>query len=179
VTWLGASIPAFLAAFALYALTAPLVLGLTARARTRGRVAAEYVQACRTDDVPEGTAKVVDLGNLKLVVARSGDEYFAFGRRCPHMGGCLEKGTIRGTVVTCPWHKARFDMADGGWVRWVQRPFWRRMLSSLYPYALKHDIASYDVKVDGDQVLVRGRDGREAESDVEASERAAEKVGVS
>ena len=120
---------------------------------------------------------MVDLGNLKLVVARSGGKYFAFGRRCPHMGACLEKGTIRGTVVTCPWHKARFDIADGGWVRWVQRPLWRRVLYSVYPYALKRDIASYEVKVEGDRILVRGRDERQVESKVETAPAPVERSG--
>lgn len=177
VTWLGASLPAFVAAFALYALSGPLVLGLTARARTRGRVAATFVPACRAEEVPEGAMKTVDLGNFKVVVARSGDEYFAFARRCPHRGGCLEKGTLEGTIVTCPCHAAQFDIADGSWVRWAQRPLWRRMLYSLYPYALKHDIRAYEVKVEGDQILVRGRDERQPEREVEASARLAEKAG--
>jgi nitrite reductase (NADH) small subunit len=32
---------------------------------------------------------------------------------CPHAGGPLGKGMLRGTVVTCPWHGWQFDVSTG------------------------------------------------------------------
>jgi nitrite reductase/ring-hydroxylating ferredoxin subunit len=32
---------------------------------------------------------------------------------CPHNGGPLAAGVIRGDVVTCPWHWYRFDVRSG------------------------------------------------------------------
>ncbi len=157
-TWLGASVPAFLAAFALHALSGPLVLSLTERARTRARLAARFVPVCRVSDVPEGTMMTADLGRFEVAVANAAGTYFAFGARCPHLGSRLAKGELEGTVVTCPGHGCRFDIADGSWACWAHRPLWRRMLYTFYPRALKRDIPSYDVKVDGDQILVRTRD---------------------
>jgi nitrite reductase (NADH) small subunit len=32
---------------------------------------------------------------------------------CPHRGGPLAKGVVRGGVVTCPWHWYSFDLRSG------------------------------------------------------------------
>jgi nitrite reductase/ring-hydroxylating ferredoxin subunit len=32
---------------------------------------------------------------------------------CPHQGGPLGKGALRGCVVTCPWHGWQFDVRTG------------------------------------------------------------------
>jgi len=32
---------------------------------------------------------------------------------CPHQGGPLGKGTLRGAIVTCPWHGWQFDVRSG------------------------------------------------------------------
>jgi nitrite reductase/ring-hydroxylating ferredoxin subunit len=32
---------------------------------------------------------------------------------CPHQGGPLGKGELRGCVVTCPWHGWQFDVCTG------------------------------------------------------------------
>ena len=39
--------------------------------------------------------------------------------RCPHLHGHLTKGTLEGTVVTCPLHHSQFDLTDGSVVRWT------------------------------------------------------------
>lgn len=156
-TWLGASVPAFLAGFVLYALSAPLALTLTARARTRRRLEEVFLPLCQASEVPAGTMREVDLGRFSVAVANSGGTYFAFGARCPHLGAPLTQGTLQGTIVTCPRCQARFDIADGCWVRWAYRPLWLRMLYTFYPHALKRDIPSYDLRLDGDQLLVRTR----------------------
>ena len=32
---------------------------------------------------------------------------------CPHAGGPLGKGTLRGDIVTCPWHGWQFNVSSG------------------------------------------------------------------
>ena len=32
---------------------------------------------------------------------------------CPHAGGPLGKGSLDGSIVTCPWHGWQFDVASG------------------------------------------------------------------
>jgi nitrite reductase/ring-hydroxylating ferredoxin subunit len=36
---------------------------------------------------------------------------------CTHVGGPLERGTIDGAIVNCPWHGSEFDLRTGAAVR--------------------------------------------------------------
>lgn len=41
------------------------------------------------------------------------DGFHALDGICPHAGGPLASGVVRGNVVTCPWHGWQFDVASG------------------------------------------------------------------
>lgn len=32
---------------------------------------------------------------------------------CPHMGGPLDRGTVEGDALVCPWHRFRYDARTG------------------------------------------------------------------
>lgn len=72
--------------------------------------------------------------------------------RCPHFGGKLSKGKLEGSVVTCPLHGSQFDLASGKVVRWLKGS---GLLSSV-GRVLKgpRPIITYQVKVDGDSIMV-------------------------
>lgn len=38
-------------------------------------------------------------------------------RYCPHRGGPLEEGVLRGAFLRCPWHGATFDLRSGACLR--------------------------------------------------------------
>jgi nitrite reductase/ring-hydroxylating ferredoxin subunit/uncharacterized membrane protein len=73
----------------------------------------------------EFTAVLSDtaLAEGRLTRARAGDTPVCLLRRdgaihaveewCTHLGGPLADGQLDGTVVTCPWHGSRFDLATG------------------------------------------------------------------
>ena len=51
---------------------------------------------------------------------------FAVDNRCPHMGFPLDRGTVKGCILNCHWHHARFDLNTGGtFDQWADdvRPF--------------------------------------------------------
>src|SRR5689334_19903161 len=52
-------------------------------------------------------------GRPVLLLAQAG-RYYAVDNRCPHMGFPLEKGSVDDCILTCHWHRARFDLATGG-----------------------------------------------------------------
>jgi len=64
--------------------------------------------------------------------------FYAIGDACTHRGGPLSEGDVSGTTVTCPWHKAQYDLKTGG---------------VLTPPALQ-GVASYKVVVEGDDVSI-------------------------
>ncbi len=111
-----------------------------------------FVPVAKLDELAEGAMKEVENQGREILLARVGGKYYAADGRCPHMGGRLAQGKLEGTVVTCPRHGSQFDLRNGQVVRWLKGS---GFLSSLGK-ALKSPraIATYQVKVEGDSILV-------------------------
>ena len=72
------------------------------------------VVVCTTDELPTGTVRVFELGEVRVAVARSGDTVFALEDRCSHDDGEIGEGELVGeTEIECPRHGGRFDMSSG------------------------------------------------------------------
>lgn len=52
-------------------------------------------------------------GGQIVALFRVNGELFAMDGMCPHAGGPLAQGEVRGNVVTCPWHGWQFDVTTG------------------------------------------------------------------
>jgi nitrite reductase (NADH) small subunit len=61
---------------------------------------------------PGVSAEVVAEGRIFAVYNVEGI-YHVMDGICPHAGGPLGKGTLRGNIVTCPWHGWQFDVQTG------------------------------------------------------------------
>lgn len=94
----------------------------------------------------------VTVNGHEILIARVGERFYAVDGRCPHMGGRLAQGRLEGTVVTCPRHGSRFDLADGSVVRWLQGSG----LLSRIGTVLKspRPLVTYNVKVERGKMLV-------------------------
>jgi nitrite reductase (NADH) small subunit len=64
--------------------------------------------------IPLGEGRVLVVAGIAVAVfrARSG-ALFATEPSCPHQGGPLADGLLGGSVVVCPLHGYRFDLATG------------------------------------------------------------------
>jgi len=111
-----------------------------------------FVEAGKVGDLKDGAMKEVLVQGREILLARVGNKYYAADGRCPHLGGRLAQGKLEGTVVTCPLHGSRFDLADGHVVRWLKGS---GVLSAMGK-ALKgpRPINTYRVKLEGNGVLV-------------------------
>lgn len=70
-------------------------------------------------DLPPGTVTRVDA----YAVGNNG-EPFAVSRRCRHLGGELDKGSIDADgCLVCPWHGAKYDVGTGHMVLGPQGVF--------------------------------------------------------
>jgi len=81
------------------------------------------------------------VGEDEVLLARSGNEYFAVGARCTHYKGRLARGLIVDATVRCPLHHACFNLRTGEALR----------APAFDP------IACWRVEVVGDKVFVRGK----------------------
>ena len=72
-----------------------------------------WLKACSVQAVEEGKSMEVVLEDRIVALYRTGDEFFALDGVCPHQGGPLGRGAVRGRMVTCPWHGWQFDVASG------------------------------------------------------------------
>jgi len=64
--------------------------------------------------IPLGEGREFEIGGELIAVfrPRSGGVY-ATQARCPHKEGPLADGLVGGTVVSCPFHAWKFDLATG------------------------------------------------------------------
>jgi toluene monooxygenase system ferredoxin subunit len=96
---------------------------------------------CRAADVPANGMKECEAeGGLKLLVARSGGEYFAYQAICPHQDVPLCEGLYDGSILTCHMHLWQWDIKSGSPV-------------GLAETALER----YNLSVEGDSIFVESK----------------------
>ena len=95
------------------------------------------VKVAKTTDIPVGKMKHVEVDGIEILIANVEGKFYAVGDRCPHLNARVSEGTLNKTVVTCPRHLSSFDVTTG------------RVISGT-----RSSLPSYDVKVDGDDLLI-------------------------
>ncbi len=100
---------------------------------------AEFVRAVGTAELASGKGTVVELNGARIAIFNVDGTFYAMDDTCTHAGGPLSEGELDETVVTCPWHGATFDIKTG---------------AVLGPPAAD-GVTSYEVKVEGDDILVK------------------------
>ena len=77
------------------------------------RAEAEGTAVCGVDEIGPGQAREFVVGEWRVLVCNVGGELYAVEDVCPHDRGPLGQGRLRGAVIECPRHGARFDVRDG------------------------------------------------------------------
>lgn len=95
------------------------------------------VLVCKTDDIPENGMKAYELAGRRVLIAQSGDCYYAYQGICPHQEVCLDEGFYDGSVLTCHQHLWQWDITTGEAVGLAETPLER-----------------YEVEVDNGDVYV-------------------------
>ena len=72
-----------------------------------------FEKVAETQEIQSGQMKAVKFGEQDILVANINGAYYAIGNSCTHEGGNLSKGKLEGNIVTCPKHKAQFDVTTG------------------------------------------------------------------
>ncbi len=72
-----------------------------------------FQKVARTDDVPPGESKVFVVNEKPIAIFNVEGSFYAIYNTCPHEGGPLARGYLKGFVVRCPWHDLAFDVRNG------------------------------------------------------------------
>jgi uncharacterized membrane protein/nitrite reductase/ring-hydroxylating ferredoxin subunit len=71
------------------------------------------VVVCDADDIRNGETLRVSWNGTIIVIAKWGDEVYAFQEFCTHRYGPLSEGKLSDHQVECPWHRSCFDIRTG------------------------------------------------------------------
>ena len=125
-----------------------------------------FVKAILAAEIAPGGMKAVELSGRELVVCNCDGSFHAVDRRCGHMNAPLEMGTLDGSILTCPMHCARFDVASGEALSGPVPPYlgneplpprtgtFLQNVGMLMQHVRTESIRTYTVKVEGGWVWV-------------------------
>ena len=99
---------------------------------------AEYVAVATTDELPNGTRKLLEVDGQAIAVFNIAGSYYCIADVCSHDDGPVAEGELDGYEIECPRHGAHFDVRTG------------KVLS--FPAIV--DIPAYPVRVEDGEVLV-------------------------
>ena len=98
---------------------------------------AQLTKVATKADIPVGSSKVIEVEGKTIALFNCDGTFYAIDNTCKHRGGPLGEGSLASTTVTCPWHGWEYDVSSGAC----------QMDQSI-------KVQQYDVKVDGDDILV-------------------------
>jgi len=64
-------------------------------------------------EVWDGELRGCRVATERIVIARLGDDVYAYEDRCPHLGVPLSEGELRDGVITCRAHRFCYDARTG------------------------------------------------------------------
>ena len=97
-----------------------------------------FVRACALADIPDDGAIGVEIDGNPVAVVKAEGEVFAVRDVCTHEEVALSEGEVYDQTIECWLHGSCFDLRTG---------------EATGPPATK-PVATYPVKIDGDDVLV-------------------------
>ena len=99
----------------------------------------EYQKVASLSDIPPGKMITVSgIDRVEICIMNIDGKCFAVSNICTHKGAPLNRGTIKGKYLVCPWHKANFRIEDC-------KAFW----------PAERSLRKFEVKVDQDSVYVK------------------------
>ncbi len=98
----------------------------------------EFTKVGDVVDVPPGKSVAVEFGGEKVALFNVDGTFYAVSNTCTHAGGPLSEGQVDGTVVTCPFHGATFDLTTG----------------SVTGPPAGSAVTCYQVRVEGDEIQI-------------------------
>ena len=77
------------------------------------RARAKYVRIAETQEIPKNKMKVFKVEDQEILVVNVEGKFYAVSNRCPHMNYPLYLRSLKGKIITCGFHYAKFDITTG------------------------------------------------------------------
>ena len=100
---------------------------------------AGFVSVAKASDLQPGTCKRVIVSGRKIALYNVDGEFFATDDTCSHAEASLSEGCLRGDVIECPKHGARFSVRTG---QALSLPAWA-------------PVATFPVKVEDGEIKIQ------------------------
>lgn len=75
----------------------------------------DFTYAIALTDLQENKPTRVLVEGQPVLSVRRGEQVYAIGAVCSHLGGPLEKGRLDGETIECPWHYSVYSLQDGSY----------------------------------------------------------------
>lgn len=98
----------------------------------------EYIKVAETHQLSPGRGMRVKARGREIALFNVEGQFYATNNSCPHSTGPLAEGRLSGTIVTCPWHGAQFDVTTG----------------HCHGGPAVTAVATYPVRVEGHSILI-------------------------
>jgi 3-phenylpropionate/trans-cinnamate dioxygenase ferredoxin component len=98
-----------------------------------------FVPVTTASALTPGTMRWLVVDRQRVLLANVDGSFYALQDACGHRGASLVQGRLVGHEIECPLHYARFDVRTG----------------KLVTGPASADLATYEVRVEGDTVYVR------------------------
>jgi 3-phenylpropionate/trans-cinnamate dioxygenase ferredoxin subunit len=102
-----------------------------------------FIKVAKASDVPDPGKTTLDIDDRLVVLIHAGGAWYCIDDVCTHDGGPLGEGPLEGEAIVCPRHGAKFDIRTG----------------EALTMPATEPTAVHEVKLDGDDVLVRINEG--------------------
>lgn len=97
-----------------------------------------FYRAAGVSEIAPGTGRAIEVNAQDIALFNYQGKFYAISDICPHRGAPLAEGFLEAGKVFCPWHCFDFNLQTGA--------------CTIVP-SLR--VQTYEVKVEGDEVLVR------------------------
>ena len=98
-----------------------------------------FIEAGNTNEIKLGKMKRVEVGDKAILVCNVEGEFYAVDDMCTHEDSSLYLGCMKGDLVQCSLHGARFSVKTG---EPMEEP-------------AEIPLQTYETKIDGERILVK------------------------
>jgi metal-sulfur cluster biosynthetic enzyme/nitrite reductase/ring-hydroxylating ferredoxin subunit len=99
----------------------------------------QFVRVAKRTEIADPGRLLLEVEDRIVVLLRVGGEFFCLDDVCTHDGGPLSDGRLEDHAIACPRHGAKFDIRTGK--------------ALTMPATV--DTSAHEVKVEGDDILIR------------------------